>query len=293
MGEPETTVAGAALGVEDPELRPSPRWPVVVAGDPDLRPLADDLPSEPDPAPTPELEAEAHPVEDPVEAGRQIGRLEHHQERSSPAGEGKEPVQPVGCRRPVTTVTGLGPSVAEVEHEDVHRPGLEEGPGHLQAAHGIRRDKHHEPFELDPPRDRLHRVQAVRAINPGSDRPGRLGGGDRPERERGRAGRARPGDGDATRPGKASGPEDGVQLGEPAGDDPARLARYGVRPDRHERPERQPVDGRSRSDRQRPEDLGRRPRRGVAPALPEHGEGGRARVGGVHQDPYSRTNVLV
>jgi len=94
--EPETAVTGAALGVENPELRPPVRRPVVVAGHPDLRSLADDLAPEPDPVPAPELQAESRPVEDAVEAVRQLRRLEHHDERPGPAGEAKEPVEPVG-----------------------------------------------------------------------------------------------------------------------------------------------------------------------------------------------------
>jgi hypothetical protein len=69
---------------------------VVIAGDPDLRPLADDLVPEPDPAPAPELQAKARPIEDAVEAIRQVRRLEHDEKRPGPTGEGEEPVEPVG-----------------------------------------------------------------------------------------------------------------------------------------------------------------------------------------------------
>ena len=47
----ETAVPLAALGVEDPELRPSPRRPVAAPGDERLGPLADDVAAEPDPGP--------------------------------------------------------------------------------------------------------------------------------------------------------------------------------------------------------------------------------------------------
>jgi hypothetical protein len=52
----ETAVPLATLGVEDPELRSSPRRPVAAAGDERLGPLADDVPSEPDPGPAGQLE---------------------------------------------------------------------------------------------------------------------------------------------------------------------------------------------------------------------------------------------
>jgi hypothetical protein len=45
----ETGVAFATVGVEDPERRPLPRLAVAIAGDERLRPLPDDVASEPDP----------------------------------------------------------------------------------------------------------------------------------------------------------------------------------------------------------------------------------------------------
>ena len=67
----EAGVALAALRVEDPEGRPPPRRAVAVAGDQRLRPLADDVASEPDPRPPGELEAEAGRLGD---GGRQAAR---------------------------------------------------------------------------------------------------------------------------------------------------------------------------------------------------------------------------
>jgi hypothetical protein len=54
----ETTVPIATLGVEDPELCPSPRGSVAATGHERLGPLADDVPPEPDPALPVELEPE-------------------------------------------------------------------------------------------------------------------------------------------------------------------------------------------------------------------------------------------
>ncbi|MCU0483926.1 MAG: hypothetical protein MUC54_06620, partial [Chloroflexi bacterium] len=104
MWEPEAAVAVAALGVQDPELRPAAGRTVAVAGDPDLCPLADDLPPEPDPALAPELEAQADSVENRAETVRQACGLEHHQERPGPPSEDQHPVQPIGRRWP----TGAG-----------------------------------------------------------------------------------------------------------------------------------------------------------------------------------------
>jgi hypothetical protein len=45
----ETGVSLAALGIEDPERRPTPRRTVAVVRDERLRPLADDVAAEPHP----------------------------------------------------------------------------------------------------------------------------------------------------------------------------------------------------------------------------------------------------
>ncbi len=201
---------------------------MVIASDPDLRPLADDLAPQPDPAPAPELQADANPVEDAMEAARQVRRLEHHEERPGPSSDGEEPLEPLGGWRPAGRDS---PAVARIEHEDIDRPGLEERPGHLHALRRVTRDEHHEPFEPDPPGDCLDRVQAARAVHPGGERPGGLGGGDGPEGKRGCPGRARAGDGDTPRSGQAGRPEKGVQLREPGGDDPTR----GIRVTRRKR----------------------------------------------------------
>ena len=55
----EAGVALAAVGVEDPQLRPPPRRAETVPGDHHLRPLTDDVAAEADPAAPGELQAEA------------------------------------------------------------------------------------------------------------------------------------------------------------------------------------------------------------------------------------------
>ena len=78
----ETAVPLATLGVEDPELRPSPRRPVAAAGDERLGPLADDVASEPDPRPSGELQAQSGRFGDGGrETGRQPRWLEGDEER--------------------------------------------------------------------------------------------------------------------------------------------------------------------------------------------------------------------
>jgi len=58
VGATEAGVALAAVGVEDPELRPPARRTEAVPRDHHLRPLADDVATEADPAAPGELEPE-------------------------------------------------------------------------------------------------------------------------------------------------------------------------------------------------------------------------------------------
>ena len=84
----ETAVPLATLGVEDPELRPSPRRPVPAPGDERLGPLADDVAAKPDPGLALELEPEPGRFGDRGrQPGGQAGRFEGDEERLGPAGE--------------------------------------------------------------------------------------------------------------------------------------------------------------------------------------------------------------
>ena len=96
----EAAVALPAVGVEDPELRPSPRRPEPVAGDGHLGLLADHVAPEPDPGASCQLEAEAGRFGDGRgETAGQAGRFERHEQRLCPAGQGDEAAKPVGDLR--------------------------------------------------------------------------------------------------------------------------------------------------------------------------------------------------
>src|SRR5437868_2282812 len=91
----ETAVPLATLGVEDPELRPSPRRSVAATGHERLGPLAGDVPSGPDPALPVELGPKPGRFGDGGrEPGRQPGRLEGDEERLRAASEPGQPSQP-------------------------------------------------------------------------------------------------------------------------------------------------------------------------------------------------------
>ena len=167
----EAGVALAALRVEDPEGRPPPRRAVAVAGDQRLRPLADDVASEPDPRPPGELEAEAGRLGDGGrQAAGQARWLEHDEERLRAPGERRQPAEPVGD--PGGLVRGGQPAAGQVEDEQVHRaPGQQRATDGQALVEGLRGDDH-EPFEPDAAGDRLDRVEAARQVQPGHDRAG-------------------------------------------------------------------------------------------------------------------------
>jgi hypothetical protein len=126
----EAAVALAALGVEDPELRPPPRRAEPVPGDRYLGLLPDHVAPEADPRPAGELEAETRRFGDGRgEAGGQAGRLEGDEQRLGAAGEGRETAEPV------RDAGGGGAGVRtwrQVDDEQVDRAAGEERPGDRQ-----------------------------------------------------------------------------------------------------------------------------------------------------------------
>ena len=215
----ETGVALTSFRVQDPEGRVPPRRAVAVAGDERLRPLADDVASEPDPRSAGELETEAGRLGDGGrQAAGQARWLEHDHERLRPTGEGRQTAEPV--RDPGGLVRGGQPATGQVEDEQVHRAAGQQRARDGQAlVEGLRGDDH-EPFEPDAPGDRLDRVEAARQVQPGHDRAGRLGLRREPEDQRGPSARAVAADRDAGRARQAAGTEDRVERREPGVDDP-------------------------------------------------------------------------
>jgi hypothetical protein len=177
----ETAVPLATLGVEDPELRPSPRRPVPAPGDERLGPLADDIATEPDPAPPLELEAETRGFGHGGRQGRRQARwLEGDEERLRAAGETGQTAQPLG---------DLGRRRAgvrarwQVEDKDVDRAAGEEHPGDRQALVEGLGGEDDQPVEANTAGRGLDRIEGPGEIEPGNDRAVRLGLGDEPEGE--------------------------------------------------------------------------------------------------------------
>ena len=299
-------IPAAALRVQDPELCPPPRRAGSVPGDDHLRPLADDVPAEPDPRPLGQLQPEPGRLGDRArDRSGQTRRLEDDEENAGSSCQRREPSQPVRDRgwpsaiAPGATLTRparggsvrASPIARQVDDEEVHRAARDERPGHRQRLVQGDRLENNQPLETNPSRDRLDRVEAAGQIDIGDDRAGGLGFGRKAQGEGGLAARGIPPDGERGRARDPTRAEDGVQRGEPGPDDPlvvdrpSRAALWlvgewdrGERPhDRHGPAERLPTD----------------PWRGLSPARPE-GRQGRRHVRGEsrHRTAHDRTDVL-
>ena len=224
----ETGVALATLRVEDPERRPPPRRTRMVAGDHHLRPLADDVPAEPDPRPPGELETEPGRLGDgrgqPARGPLQAGGLQHDEEGLRPPGKGRQPAEPISdARHP----RGPGqPAARQVQDQHVHRPAGQQRTGDGQPLVEVVRGDDHEPVEPDPPGDRLDRIEAPGQVQPGDDAALGLGLRGQPMDEGGPAARAISADRHAGRPRQTASAKDGIKGREPGPDD----SLVGIRP---------------------------------------------------------------
>jgi hypothetical protein len=244
----EAAVALAALGVEDPELRPPPRRAEPVPGDGHLGLLADDVAPEPDPRPAGKLEAEAGRLGDGRRETRgQAGRLKGDEQRLGAAGEGRK------TAKSVRDVSGGRAGVGmrrQVQDEQVDRAAGEEGPGDRQPLVERLRGQDDEPVQPDAAGDRLDRVEGAGEVEPGDDRAVGLGLCGEAEGEGRLAGAGVAAESDAGAAGQAAGAEDRVERREAGPDDP-------LDPFRAAAGERRDVRldlGRQRRRRQRPDD---------------------------------------
>jgi hypothetical protein len=214
----EAVVPLAALGVEDPELRPPPRRTEPVPGDRHLRLLADDVASEPDPRPAGELETETGRLGDGRgEAAGQVGRLEGDEERLRAAGEGGQAAKAV--RDAGGGRAGIG-TRRQIDDEQVHRAAGEKRPGDREALVERLRSQDDEPVQADPAGDGLDRIEGAGEVQPGDDRTVGLGLGGETEGERRLAGAGVAAEGDAGAPRQAARAEDRVERREARPDDP-------------------------------------------------------------------------
>jgi hypothetical protein len=217
----ETGISLTALGVEDPEGRPTPRRTVAVVRDERFGSLSDDVAAQADPRPASQLEPDTGRLGDRGReaTGRRAtaGRIEDQQQGLRATGERGESTESVGDP---ARLVGAGQSTAgQVEDEEVDRTPGQEAAGDAQALVEAGRGDDDEPLEADTAGDGLDRVEAARQVEPGDDRALRLRLRGDAKAEGRAAARALATDGDAGRLRKAAGPQDRVERGEAGSDD--------------------------------------------------------------------------
>jgi hypothetical protein len=214
----EAGVPLAAVGVEDPEGRPPARRAGPVAGHDHLRPLTHDVASEADPRRPGELEADPGCLADGAGDARGQARwLEDREADPGPAGEGRQPAEPIdGLRFPIDLL-------GQVHDEEVDRPAREQGTRDGDPLLDVRRGHDDEPLRLDAAGNRLDRVERRREVQPGDDRAGGLGPRGKPQREGRPAARQVAAERDAHAPRQAARTEDRVECREARREDPSRI----------------------------------------------------------------------
>ncbi len=218
-------VPGPALRVQDLEGRATAGRPVAAARDGGLAALSDHVPPQADPARSPQLQPQAARLLDGRgERPPQRVRLQHDEQRPGTPGQRRQPPQPVP--HPLPGNRGI-PSVRQVQDQQVHGPGGEQRPGQREGLLEVCGRQDHEPLRADPARDGLHGIERTREVQPRDDRPARLCLRGHPEGDRGLARGRVPAQRHSGGTRQTSRAQDGVQRGEPRGDDATVQVRGG------------------------------------------------------------------
>jgi hypothetical protein len=210
-------VPGTALRVQDLEGRVTTRRPVAVARDGGLAALPHHIPAEADPPRSPHLQPQAaRLLHGSGERPAKRVRRQHDEQRPGAPGQRREPAQPVP--HPLPGNRGI-PPVRQVQDQQIHGPGDEQRPGQHERLLEIRGCQNHEPLRADPARDGLHGIEGAREVQPRDDRAARLRLRGHPEGHRGLARGRVPAQRDRGGTRQTARAQDGVQRGEPRGDD--------------------------------------------------------------------------
>ncbi len=221
FGAGEAPVPRPALCVQDGQLGVPTGRAVPVAHHSGPAPLPDHVPAQPDPARAAQFEPQpARLVHGSRQSASQPVGRQHHEQRPRPPGQARQPPQPVphprsGHRR--------APTLGQVQHQQVHRPGGEQRARQRQRLLEVLRHKDHQPLWADAARHRLHGVERPGEVEPGHDGPGGLGLRRHPEGERRPSRAGAPAEHHSGRARQPARPEHGVQRGEARGDHPAVL----------------------------------------------------------------------
>jgi hypothetical protein len=197
----------------DPVRRPPARRAGPVSTDRHLRPLADDVATEPDPARPGQLQADAGRLADG--AGKRRGEIRWLEDDEGDAGtacERAEAPEPVRDRR--RRGRPRQPR-RQVDDEEIDRPARQQRAGDRDPLLRVGRGHDDEPLRANPAGDGLDRVERRGEVQPGHDRPGRLGLRGEPQGERRPAAREVAPELDAHAPRHATRAEDRVEGGEP------------------------------------------------------------------------------
>jgi hypothetical protein len=227
--EAEAGVPLPAVGIENPEGCPPAGRTGAIAGDHDLRGLADHVPPEADPGLPSELEADPRPLPDRGGHRRhEPGRLQDEEGDPCPPGESREPAKAV-CEPGCSPQPGR-----QVQDEEVHGPARQERARDREPLFRARGREHHQPLRLHAASHRLHRIERRREVQPGDDGPACLRLRSKPEGERGPPAREIPAEREAHPPREPARTQDGVQLREPGREDAGGIG-HGGRTRKHAR----------------------------------------------------------
>ena len=183
LGPGQAGVAQAALRVQDPQFRGPARRPEPVPRHADLRPLADYVPSQPDPRPPAQLQPQRGDLgESAGQSGGKARRLQDDQLNARSPGQRGQPTESLrqSGRRDSSSIQGPG---LQVQQQQVHGSILEEHRRHRQRFLERARRQDDQPVQQDAPSHRLHRIQAPGQIQVCRDPAGGLGLGHGLERE--------------------------------------------------------------------------------------------------------------
>ncbi len=202
----ETGIPIPAVGIQDPERCSATRRTGPAAGNDDLDGLPDDIPSQTDPRAAGELQANARPL--PDRGGNRAGEPRWFKDKQGdpgPPGQRGESAEPIGKARSTLRPSG------QIHDQQVNGPSGQERPGDGKALIRAGRRDHHEPLGLDATGNGLHRIEGIREIQPGHDRPTGLRFSRKPERDGGPSARQITSKCHAHPARQAAGPEDRVQ----------------------------------------------------------------------------------
>ena len=209
----------AAVGIEDPEHRPTTRRTVAVVCDERFGALTDDISTETDPGPTRQLESDPGRLRDRGREASESGGIEDEEEALRPPCERGESMETL--RDPSETIRPGQAATGQIEDEHVDGSTREQRSGDPESfvQAGGRDDD--EPFETDAAGDGLDRVEAAGQVEPGHDRALGLRLGSHPQGEGRPAARAITSHADTRGPGEPARSEDRIERGEAGMEDPA------------------------------------------------------------------------